>query len=58
MADDGVDSFLIKSYAGHSDISTTQIYVKSSKHQRKMAFKRAGDIWEKDKKDKDLTEFF
>jgi site-specific recombinase XerD len=46
MADGGVDSFLIKSYAGHSDIGTTQIYVKSSKYQRKMAFDKAGDIWE------------
>jgi len=52
MADDGVDSFLIKSYAGHSDIGTTQIYVKSSKYQGKMAFQRAGDIWEEDKKKK------
>jgi site-specific recombinase XerD len=46
MADEGVDSFAIKSYAGHSDISTTQIYVKASKHQRKLAFYKAGDIWE------------
>ena len=46
MADEGVDSFAIKSYAGHSDISTTQIYVKSSKYQRKIAFDKAGDIWE------------
>lgn len=46
MADEGVDSFAIKSYAGHSDISTTQIYVKSSKYQRKLAFYKAGDIWE------------
>ena len=45
MADEGVDSFLIKSYAGHSDISTTQIYVKNSKFQRKLAFSKAGDIW-------------
>ena len=49
LADDGVDSFLIKSYAGHSDISTTQIYVKSSKFQGKMAFERGGDIWKKKK---------
>jgi len=46
MADEGVDSFAIKSYAGHSDIGTTQIYVKSSKYQRKLAFYKAGDIWE------------
>jgi site-specific recombinase XerD len=47
MADEGVDSFLIKSYAGHSNIATTQIYVKNSKFQRKLAFNKAGDIWEK-----------
>ncbi len=60
MADEGVDSFLIKSYAGHSDISTTQIYVKSSKYQAKKAFKRAGDVWEKgkNKKNKELKDFF
>ena len=46
MADEGVDSFSIKSYAGHSDIGTTQIYVKSSKFQGKIAFERAGDVWE------------
>ena len=51
MADDGVDSFAIKSYAGHSDISTTQIYVKSSKFQGKIAFDRAGDVWDKKKKE-------
>ena len=51
MADEGVDSFAIKSYAGHSDISTTQIYVKSSKFQGKIAFDRAGDVWDKKKKD-------
>ncbi|MDP1694231.1 MAG: tyrosine-type recombinase/integrase, partial [Candidatus Woesearchaeota archaeon] len=51
MADDGVDSFAIKSYAGHSDISTTQIYVKSSKFQGKIAFDKAGDVWNKKKKD-------
>lgn len=45
MADEGVDSFAIKSYAGHSDIGTTQIYVKNSKFQRKLAFTKAGDIW-------------
>ena len=45
MADEGVDSFAIKSYAGHSDIGTTQIYVKSSKFQGKIAFDRAGDVW-------------
>ncbi len=45
MADEGVDSFAIKSYAGHSDISTTQIYIKNSKFQRKLAFDRAGNIW-------------
>ena len=38
MADEGVDSFAIKSYAGHSDIGTTQIYVKASKYQRQLAF--------------------
>lgn len=48
MADEGVDSFAIKSYAGHSDISTTQIYIKNSKFQRKLAFDRAGNIWVKD----------
>ncbi len=46
MADEGIDSFSIKSYAGHSDISTTQIYVKSSKYQGRIAFNKAGDIWE------------
>ncbi len=46
MADEGVDSFAIKSYAGHSDIGTTQIYVKSSKFQGKIAFEKAGDLWE------------
>lgn len=51
MADEGVDSFAIKSYAGHSDISTTQIYVKSSKFQGKIAFDKAGDVWDKKKKD-------
>lgn len=48
MADEGVDSFAIKSYAGHSDIGTTQIYVKNSKFQRKLAFYKAGNIWERD----------
>lgn len=48
MADEGVDSFAIKSYAGHSDIGTTQIYVKNSKFQRKLAFDKAGDIWKKE----------
>ncbi|MSR86255.1 hypothetical protein EXS74_02575 [Candidatus Woesearchaeota archaeon] len=48
MADEGVDSFAIKSYAGHSDISTTQIYIKNSKFQRKLAFDKAGNIWIKD----------
>ena len=38
MADGGVDSFAIKSYAGHADIGTTQIYVKSSKYQGRIAF--------------------
>ena len=47
MADEGIDSFAIKSYAGHADIGTTQIYVKASKYQRKLAFDKAGDIWEK-----------
>ena len=47
MADEGIDSFAIKSYAGHSDIGTTQIYVKASKFQGKLAFERAGDPWEK-----------
>ena len=46
MADEGVDSFSIKSYAGHSDIGTTQIYVKSSKDQGKIAFDKAGNIWD------------
>jgi len=45
MADEGVDSFAIKSYAGHSDIGTTQIYIKNSKFQRKLAFDKAGNIW-------------
>jgi site-specific recombinase XerD len=59
MADVGVDSFLLKSYAGHSDISTTQIYVKTSKHQGKIAFNKAGDIWDtkEKKKDMNLTSF-
>jgi len=48
MADEGVDSFAIKSYAGHSDISTTQIYIKNSKFQRKLAFDKAGNIWLKE----------
>ncbi len=47
MADEGIDSFSIKSYAGHADIGTTQIYVKASKYQGKLAFEKAGDIWEK-----------
>ena len=47
MADEGVDSYLIKSYAGHSDLNTGQIYIRSSKYQAKMAFERAGDIWTK-----------
>ncbi|GEM_PF-2776262 len=50
MADEGVDSFSIKSYAGHSDIGTTQIYVKSSKFQGKIAFEKAGDVWEEREK--------
>jgi len=59
MADEGVDSFLIKSYAGHSDIGTTQIYVKSSKYQGRIAFSKAGDIWDKtEKKNKNLKTFF
>lgn len=45
MADEGIDSFSIKSYAGHADIGTTQIYVKASKYQGKLAFQKAGDIW-------------
>lgn len=49
MADEGIDSFAIKSYAGHSDIGTTQIYVKASKHQGKLAFEKAGNIWEEKK---------
>ncbi len=47
MADEGIDSFSIKAYAGHSDIGTTQIYVKASKYQGKLAFDKAGDVWEK-----------
>ena len=47
MADEGIDSFSIKSYAGHADIGTTQIYVKASKYQGKLAFEKAGDPWEK-----------
>ena len=59
MADEGVDSFLIKSYAGHSDIGTTQIYVKSSKHQGRIAFKKAGDVWDRtERKNKNLKTFF
>ncbi len=50
MADEGVDSFSIKAYAGHADIGTTQIYVKSSKFQGKIAFEKAGDVWEERKK--------
>ncbi len=50
MADEGIDSFSIKSYAGHSDIGTTQIYVKASKYQGKLAFEKAGDVWEKEGK--------
>jgi len=46
MADQGIDAFSIKAYAGHEDIRTTQIYVKSSKYQRKLAFEKAGNIWE------------
>lgn len=45
MADEGIDSFSIKSYAGHGDIGTTQIYVKASKFQGKIAFDKAGDVW-------------
>mgnify|MGYP001567062316 CR=1 FL=1 len=47
MADEGIDSFSIKSYAGHADIGTTQIYVKASKYQGKLAFQKAGNIWKK-----------
>lgn len=50
FADDGVDAFSIKAYAGHSDIRTTQIYVKASKYQRKIAFEKGGNIWEDLKK--------
>ena len=46
LADDGVDAFSIKAYAGHEDIRTTQIYVKASKFQRKIAFEKGGNIWE------------
>jgi len=49
MADEGIDSFAIKSYAGHSDIGTTQIYVKASKFQGKLAFDKAGDVWDSKK---------
>lgn len=49
LADEGADSFGIKAFAGHSDIGTTQIYVKSSKYQGKLAFEKAGDIWEGEK---------
>lgn len=45
MADVGVDGLSIKAYAGHEDVRTTQIYVKSSKFQRKIAFEKAGNIW-------------
>ena len=45
MADEGGDSFAIKSFAGHSDIGTTQAYIRSSKYQGKIAFDKAGDIW-------------
>jgi len=47
MADVGTDSFAIKSFAGHADISTSQIYIKSSKFQGKIAFDKAGDLWKK-----------
>lgn len=47
MADEGIDSFAIKSYAGHADIGTTQIYVKASKYQGKLAFEKAGNVWDK-----------
>ncbi len=49
MADEGVDAFEIKAYAGHSSVSITETYVKSSKYQRKLAFEKAGDIWKKEK---------
>ena len=49
MADAGTDSFAIKYFAGHADITTSQIYIKSSKYQGKIAFDKAGDIWEKSK---------
>ncbi len=45
MADQGIDSFNIKSYAGHADISTSQIYIRSSKYQGRLAFDKAGDPW-------------
>jgi site-specific recombinase XerD len=58
MADEGVDSFLLKSYAGHSDIGTTQIYIKSSKHQGRIAFRKAGNIWDsKEVKNSSLMQY-
>jgi len=47
MADDGVDAFSIKAYAGHEDVRTTQIYVKASRFQRKLAFEKGGNIWKR-----------
>lgn len=52
MADDGVDSMTIKAYAGHEDIKTTQIYVKASSYQRRLAFEKAGNLWEEERKEK------
>ncbi len=46
LADNGVDAFEIKALAGHSTISITETYVKSSKYQGKLAFQKGGDIWE------------
>lgn len=56
MADEGIDSFAIKAYAGHATLTTTEIYVKSSKRQGKLAFEKAGDLWEENKKKEQKTE--
>lgn len=40
LADNGADLLGISSYAGHSNISVTQIYVKASGHLGKMAFEK------------------
>lgn len=46
MADEGIDGMAIKAYAGHENLRTTEIYVKSSIHLRRQAFEKAKNPWE------------